>query len=41
LVGGDAPSGTAPARSPVEALRTSMIAAELGDTHSPPMNNVS
>jgi hypothetical protein len=27
-----------PMCSPVEALRTSMVAAELGGTHSPPMN---
>ena len=34
-----AASGTVPIRSPVDALRTSMLAAELGGTHSPPMNS--
>jgi hypothetical protein len=36
-----APSGTVPTCSPVEALRTSIVAAELGGAQSPPMNRVS
>ena len=36
-----AASGTEPITSPVEALRTSIAAAELGGTHSPPMNSLS
>jgi hypothetical protein len=35
------PSGTAPTRSPVEALRISIVAAELGLAQPPPMNRVS
>src|SRR5579863_3261767 len=36
-----AASGVSPMGSSVDALRTAILAAELGDTHSPPMNSVS
>jgi len=36
-----AASGASPMGSSVLALRTAILAAELGDTHSPPMNSLS
>jgi len=36
-----AASGASPMGSSVLALRTAILAAELGDAHSPPMNSLS